>query len=315
MTMFIETRTIGKKKKYYLVHSFRKGDEVKKIRLYLGADLSKDQLAEERNIAEKELIARIEKIGVVHDPYTTMLSLVEIDELKSLEAKGDIKIKHLAKDDWTKFAESFIYDTNAIEGSSVTEDEVVDILRKSAQPRWRRDWEIEETHGVAAAVEFIRTTNTHISLDLIKKLHELCFKKSKTFAGRFRKTGENVVVVDGLGRVVHRGAPASEIIKLLTELVDWYNANKNKYSALVLAAIIHNRFELVHPFGDGNGRVGRLLLNNILLKHNKPPVNIEFENRREYYNALQEYQIKGNLRPTLELIVKQYKALKKLLKR
>jgi Fic family protein len=64
---------------------------------------------------------------------------------------------------------------------------------------------------------------------------------------------------------------------------------------------------------DGNGRIGRLLLVNVLLKHKLPPVNIELKNRAQYYNALQAYELHGDIRPTIELILKEYKKLKKLL--
>ncbi len=62
-----------------------------------------------------------------------------------------------------------------------------------------------------------------------------------------------------------------------------------------------------------HGRVGRLLLNNILLKHNLPPVNIDFKNRAEYYLSLQEYEKNHNLRPAIDLILKEYKILRKKL--
>ena len=107
------------------------------------------------------------------------------------------------------------------------------------------------------------------------------------------------------------GAPQSRVLSLLNELVDWYNKSKNKYPVLILASVVHNQFENIHPFRDGNGRIGRLLLNNILIKNNLPPVNIDFKNRREYYNSLQEYQKNHNLRPTIDLILKEYKFLKK----
>jgi len=97
----------------------------------------------------------------------------------------------------------------------------------------------------------------------------------------------------------------------LEELIEWYNKHKNKYPPILLSAVIHNQFETIHPFLDGNGRIGRLLLNNILLKYNFPPVNIYFKNRREYYGVLQEYQKKRNIRPTLNLILKEYKILKR----
>jgi Fic family protein len=82
-----------------------------------------------------------------------------------------------------------------------------------------------------------------------------------------------------------------------------------------LAAVVHNQFENIHPFADGNGRVGRILLNNILIKHKLPPINISLKNRAEYYASLQEYQKNHNLKPTLELFIKEYKAFNKVLNR
>ncbi|MFH1211440.1 MAG: Fic family protein, partial [Candidatus Woesearchaeota archaeon] len=77
--------------------------------------------------------------------------------------------------------------------------------------------------------------------------------------------------------------------------------------------IIHNQFEHIHPFQDGNGRVGRLLLNFILLKSKYPPINISIEDRAEYYNSLQEYSKRHDLRPTIKFLIKQYrKTLKKV---
>ena len=124
-----------------------------------------------------------------------------------------------------------------------------------------------------------------------------------------------MVVTDGRGNVVHRGAPSTHVRSLLSELVRWYEKNKRKSPPLVLAAVVHNQFENIHPFQDGNGRVGRLLLNNILLKHGLSPVNIELKNRGEYYAALQAYENQHNLRPTVELMLKEYRSLKKLLRK
>jgi Fic family protein len=252
---------------------------------------------------------------VISDPFRQALTTNESEEMKSLEAKGEISIKHLSEDDWKTFVESFVYDTNAIEGSSVTLTEVKDILEKQKWPREKEKWEISETYGLRDAVNHIRNTKDHLSLGLIKELHRLTFGNSKSFAGAFRARGQEVAVVDGFGRIVHRGAPSAMVTKLLKDLVLWYNKNKGTYPPIILAAVVHNQFENIHPFADGNGRVGRLLLNNILIKHNKPPVNIELKNRSEYYATLREYENNGNIRPTIKLILKEYRHLKKMLNR
>lgn len=310
--MNVEVRVKGKSKLFYLAHSFREDGKVKKIRKYLGSNLSEKDVKGMSEKARKEIEDFIVNYKKLRDPLHTVLSKEEIKQIENIISKVDVKIAHLSEREWVKFAELFTYDTNAIEGSTVNLSEVRDILGKNRWPD-KSKWEISETYGVAEAIRYIRSTKDHISLDLIKGLHQIVFKNSKPFAGGFRKQGIEVAVVDSSGRVVHRGAPQKNVVILLRELVKWYNKNKNRYHPIVLAAVVHNQFENIHPFQDGNGRVGRLLLNNILLKHGLPPLNIELKNRSEYYITLQEYENEGNLRPTIELILKEYKSLKKIL--
>lgn len=313
--MNIEIRKVGKKKKYYLAHSFREGKKVKKIRRYLGTNLPKKKLDALKKRAEELIKQQIENYRRIRNPLKHMLSKKEANLLKTLEAKGQIKIQHLSEEEWQKFTEIFTYNTNAIEGSTIKLNEVKNILEENKWPIDAPKPEISETYGVAEAIKEIRKTRIHISLELIKKLHKIIFKNSKKFAGKFRPKGIEVVIKDSSGNIVHVGAPSNKIVSLLKELISWYNKNKKKYSPLVLATIVHNQFEVIHPFQDGNGRIGRLLLNNILLKHNLPPVNIGLENRREYYSSIQDYQNTGNIRPTVELIIKEYKILKRRLNR
>ena len=311
--MHLEIREQKGSKKYYLAHSFREGNRVRKVRVFLGWDLTDDALRQRQKNAETELKKRIEEAKAIHDPFLTVLSSDELKELATLEARGELQVRHLSESDWTKFKETFTYDTNAIEGSRIEIKEVQNILENRGWPHDKSNEDIAETYGVAEAIDYIRDTDEHLSLNLIKELHKIVFKNSKHFAGNFRAKGVEVVVADAYGNVIHRGAPSTQIEPLLKELVRWYNQNKTVCSPLVLATVVHNQFEMVHPFQDGNGRVGRLLLNNILLKHGLPPLNIELKNRTQYYAALQAYEKKNNIRPTLELMLKEYRALKKLL--
>lgn len=312
--MFVEIRKVKSGKKYYLVHSHRSGAKVKKIRVYLGLNLTDAELKQKIEGAEKKLRIRANKRVEIRNPYKTVLSPAELEDIRNLEHGGKIKLMHLSEEEWLKFTESFTYDTNAIEGSTVDKVEVKEILEQDKWPDKSKE-EISETFGVADAVKYVRNTKIHISIALIKELHMVVFKNSKTFAGKFRKLGEEVAVVDAYGTVVHRGAFSGEVPSLLKELVIWYRKNKKNYPPLVLAAVVHNQFENIHPFRDGNGRVGRLLLINILLKHKLSPVNIELKNRHEYYAALQSYEKDGNIRPTIELLLKEYKRLKFIIKR
>ena len=310
----MEIRKGDGKKKYYLAHSYRKGGKIRKIRVYLGEGLSDEEVAGKRKEAEAELKERLLSAKLVRGPYRTALPPSELRELRDLGATGKIKLLHLSEDDWLKFTEAFTYDTNAIEGSTVTGREVVNIIEKNRWPEKPKS-EISETYGVSEAVAHIRKNREHVSLGLMRELHRIIFKNSKPFAGRFREKGVEVVIADASGNTVHRGAPSSRVVPLLKELEAWYRKNKRRYPPLVLAAVVHNQFENIHPFQDGNGRIGRLLLINILIKHGLPPLNIELKNRKEYYAALQAYQKSQDIRPMLNLMLKEYRRLRNSMKK
>jgi len=312
--MHIEKRKTGKKTKYYLSHSYREGKNIYKFRKYLGQDLSTNILEERQKIAEKLITEEIHKYNIIKDPLNIILSKKEINVIQKIETKIPLKINHLSEKDWKLFSEIFTYNTNAIEGSKLNQKEVDELLEKDKWPNKSKE-DIAETYGVDEAITFIRKSQEHISIDLIKRIHKIVFKNSKDFAGKFRKKGEEVVVMDSNGVVVHEGAPQERINHLLKELIKWYEINKRKYPGLVLAAVVHNQFENIHPFRDGNGRVGRILLNNILIKHKLAPLNIDLKNRFEYYKALQKYEIAKDLKPTLELFIKEYNNLNKRLKK
>ena len=309
--MYVEKRKEGKRTKYYLAHSFREGGKVHKIRKFLGKNINESELKERRIKAEKIILEEIEQYKIIRDPLKAPLSQKEIKLIENLERDQKLRITHFSDKQWKIFSELFSYSTNAIEGSEITKREAKAILEQDKWPKKSKQ-DIAEIYGVNNSIEFIRKTKIHISIKLIKDLHKIVFKNSKDFAGNFRKKGEEVVIRDGFGNIVHMGAPQSRIISLLGELVGWYEQNKKKYPPLVLASVVHNQFENIHPFKDGNGRAGRLLLNNILIKNGLPPINIDLKNVREYYNSLQEYEKKGNLRPTIDLLIKEYKSIRKL---
>lgn len=310
--MHLEKRKVGKRIKYFLAHSYREGSQVHKFRKYLGQDLTRTLLDERIKIAEKLILEEIHKYTIIKDPLDVALSPEEIHAIKKLEAQIPLKVQHLSAADWRTFSELFTYNTNAIEGSKLNQKEVKELLEQDKWPNKSKE-DIAEAFGVDEALQFIRGTKEHISLELIQKIHKIVFRNSKPFAGQFRKKGEEVVVMDNTGKVVHEGAPQARINHLLKELVQWYEINKKRYPGLVLGAVVHNQFENIHPFADGNGRVGRILLNNILLKHGLPPMNIDFKHRAEYYASLQLYELNKDLKPTITLFMKEYKHLQKAL--
>ena len=99
-----------------------------------------------------------------------ILTKKQIEILNDYDKK--VKVVHLSKKEWENFTEDFVYNTNAIEGSTITEEEVSKILHKK---KAENEEEIE-TKGVAKAIKYVRETKEDLSLGLLLKLHNLCFK-------------------------------------------------------------------------------------------------------------------------------------------
>lgn len=294
--MHIERRKQGQNTKYYLTHSYRVGKKTKKIRHYLGLNLTDEEIEERREDAEREIE---EQIQAKTDLLKFSLTKKEIEKLS--EYDREIEVVHLDVDGWKAFTEKFVFNTNAIEGSTVSPEGVHKLL--SHNETATNSDEIEALN-VAEAVEFIQDTDEELSVDLIKELHRICFDGSKSFAGKLRNV--EVVIRNAYGEIVHQGIPKEEIGNELEELSKWYRENETDLKPLVLAALVHNQFEYIHPFEDGNGRVGRLLLNYVLLRHDYPPINILFEDRGRYYYCLQQYSSENRLEDTLKFLVEQY---------
>jgi len=294
--MYIEKRKEGNSIKYYLIHSFRDKGSVSKIRKYLGSNLPKDALSKRVEQAKKEISGILDELNT--QVFHFALNKNQIRRLNFYNQK--VKIGHLDPKDWVHFTEEFTYNTNAIEGSTVKREDVATILKK----RKPTDIEEIETKNVAAAVDFIKETKEELNLNLILKLHKMCFSGSKHFAGKLRNV--EVIIRNSKGEIIHQGVPAKNVKSELNDMINWHKQNSKKFKPLIMAVIMHNQFEYIHPFQDGNGRVGRLLLNYILLRNNYPPINIILEDRMEYYEALQKYDIAHDVKSMLKFLIRQY---------
>lgn len=206
---------------------------------------------------------------------------------------------------WSKFVESFVYNTNAIEGNSLSRSEVRIILNDPKYYGHETDWRVKETKGLYQAINWLRNEGIKqdLTIELILKLHKITFETSKSFAGRFRSNGQEVYVGG------HQGTPSQLVFNEVKNLVEVYNkqVKAGNYASLWLACLLHNEFEMIHPFEDGNGRTGRLLINYVSLKHDLPPVDVKFEDRFEYYDTLVAYEKTHDVKPATDFIIKEIK--------
>jgi Fic family protein len=200
---------------------------------------------------------------------------------------------------YENFVTEFTYDTNAIEGSTVTLQETGLILFDKIVPEGRSIREINEVQNHKDAFDYMLRYNGDINKNFVLKLHKLLMHNILwKYAGKFRDVQ---VYVRGAGFMP---PPPEDVEKQFKHLMLWYRSNKRKYNPVVVAAYFHHVFESIHPFRDGNGRVGRLLLNFILRKNSLPMINIKYRERGKYYEALEAGNA-GNLKPVANLIIKR----------
>ena len=260
--MRVIKRKKGEAEYFYLQHSFRKDGRVITKEVYLGKEVPgnieeiKAKLSFE---ARKVLLQKLEKI---RDRFQ--------EEWARYPASAREKELH-------EIAIAFTYNTNAIEGSTITFEEARQILEDSIAPS-KPLKDIRETESHAKVFLAMLKTYEKMSEALLLKWHVGIFRETKPdIAGKFR---------DYLVRVGPYVAPDwRDLEKLLKQLVRF--VNESRLNPVEVAARAHFMFEKMHPFGDGNGRVGRLLINWILWKKGYPMLILEYRRRKAYYKALQ----------------------------
>lgn len=255
---------IKRKNYYYLAHSFRKDGKVIHREKYLGKFIPADIGQTKDNfLHECQQEGVILKLKVIKDNFRKEWK--KYPESVKKEILIDLSI-------------SFTYNTNAIEGSTITQQETEDIIRNKISPN-KPIRDVQETINHSKVFFEVLNEKTDFSKQLILSWHETIFKDTKQdIAGKVR---------DYRVRVGNYVAPDwQDLNALIRQFFEWYNQNKNTMNPVELAARAHYKFEKIHPFGDGNGRIGRLIIGHALKKGKCPLLIIEHKKRKSYYHAL-----------------------------
>jgi Fic family protein len=180
----------------------------------------------------------------------------------------------------------YVYNSNAIENNTLTLEETEKILLQVDLERYASEREIYEAKNLARVMEYVQNSAParELTHELIHTLHRMLIGNIREeIAGRYREGNEWVKVGN------HIAVNPAEVLRRMDTLL--VEVNGGVYPSFVeRIARFHLEFEFVHPFVDGNGRIGRVLLNYLLIRNGYVPINIAFVNREEYYNAFQEYE-------------------------
>ncbi len=244
----------------------------------------------------------------------------ELDQLIPFSEENQNKLQK-------KIRLEFNYNSNHLEGNTLTygQTQLLLFFNKSSGDVPVSDIEEMKAHDVALSQisEMAKDSERPLSELFIKELNKTILVKpfwkdaispngsptrKKIEIGQYKTSPNSVQLRNG---EIQEYASPEETPALIRDLLNWYQEKKNVIHPVQLAAEFHYKFVCIHPFDDGNGRVSRLLMNYILLKHDYPMVIIKSEDKESYLTALQKADT-GDLISLLEYVEEQAIASLKL---
>jgi len=231
--------------------------------------------------------------------------LLSNEETQKIEAlNGGVKNRlneysKLEKENWKKrFNIDFIYNTNAIEGSTITRDETELILETKQAIHGKSLREIHEVENMHEAIKFVDGYGGNLSEKFIKGIHAMVQKNIDN-----ETLGEYKRVPNYIGK--HYPTHPIFVPKRMQEETAWYRRNKTRFHPFELALIMHLKLVTIHPFTDGNGRAARLVHNFILQNNGFNPMIYSTKTKMQYYMAL-NLANQGEPRPFVDYTISEY---------
>lgn len=262
----------GRKKYFYLVHSYREGKSVRKKQLYLGELIPKDIESKKKEFTQEFYKEKfLNSIDKIKNKFNK--------EYKSMPLSARNKSKN-------NFAVKFTYNTQRIEGSTLSLKDTAKLLDEGITPHSKLIRDVKEAESHKKVFYEMMNYERDLNLQVILKWHEQLMREtSKDISGKIRN--HNVAISQSKFKL----PMPLELDFLLKEFFEWYNKEKTKLHPVELAALVHLKFVTIHPFTDGNGRISRLMMNFVLKKFKFPMLDIPYTKRNSYYNALERSQI------------------------
>jgi Fic family protein len=218
--------------------------------------------------------------------------------------KKELKKKPLSvkQKDFENLGISFTYNTQRMEGSTLTEADTKDLLVYGVTPAKKSKIDsIETAKHYELFMRLVTSKATSITKKTVLDWHREIFSQTKVGeAGNTRSHRVGVITNEKI-----EFAPVPEIPKRLQEFFSWLHKYNGENFA-ELAALAHYKFVSIHPFGDGNGRISRLIMNYILFIHECPLMLIKNNDRRAYFKSLEKSQLNDDSIHFLKWFMKYY---------
>ena len=264
----------GNQTYYFLRHSSGKNQ----LKRYIGKKIPK-------NIEKLKADFLLEFYQKQWNPNLESIYKNYQQETKSIPAM--IKLQN-----FESFGITFTYNTQRIEGSTLTQEDTKDLLIHGITPNKKSKIDTIETQKhYDLFVKLISSKKLDkITLDSILSWHGEIFKQTQI--GESGSVRTYVVGIKGNSEIKFATVP--EIKPRLEKLFTWLNGSQKDMSPVEMACKAHYDFVGIHPFGDGNGRISRLLMNYILFKYDYPLMTIFNKNRKPYFKSLERSQLEEN---------------------
>ncbi len=265
----VKTITQEGRKYYVLTHTVRDGRRTKSRIKHLGREIPHN-------------------LDTIIEDFRHELYMEDYEgQLTAVLQKHQQSLKRMPKSAIEKYYKNFIvrftYDSNRIEGSTLTHRETALLLLENQSPnRPLNDiLEARSHQNLFDEMKHHAETSGDLHFNLTLEWHHLLFKDSQSdIAGKLRT--EQVKIT---GSDLVPPLPV-ELLPLLEEFFQWYHEAKETLHPVELAALVHYKFVCIHPYWDGNGRMSRMLMNFVLHKHSYPMYNFLNKERKRYYNTL-----------------------------
>lgn len=243
--------------------------------------------------APKPNDARTTKRGILKSPLLEQIDFLKT-ELSKCRPLTPAEVEALRE----FFLVEHTYNSNAIEGNTLTMQETALVLQGVTidQKPLKDHLEVVGYKEAFVYMEELAKEKFPLTEFEIKRIHSLVLNHRPEDRGTFRRV--SVHIAGASTAPVEPYLIEPEILKLLSEFSLW---TENRH-IIECVALFHLRFESIHPFIDGNGRTGRLLMNFQLIQNGLPPISVKYEDRRRYYDAFDAYSNNQDSVPMIQLI-------------